>query len=51
MRESFRLILKNNEQPQIHKYISIICVARHNAIGKDFDIINNSLNNLLKKHN
>ena len=50
MRESFRLILRNNEQPQIHKYISIICVARYNSVGKDYNTINNSLNNLLKKH-
>ena len=50
MRESFRLILKNNRQPQIHKYISIICVARHNAIGANYNTINTSLNKLIEKH-
>ncbi len=50
MRESFRLILKNNVHPQIHKYISVICVARHSSIGASYDTINNSVNYLLNKH-
>ena len=49
MRESFRLIIKNNEYPKINEYLSIICMARANAVGSDFKTIDNSLKKLLEK--
>ena len=48
MRESFRLIIKNNEFNNIHKYLSIICIARNNAIGKNYSEIDSSIRELLK---
>jgi ribonuclease P protein component len=48
MRESIRLIIKNNEFNNIHKYISIIFIARSNAINKNFNEIDFSVRNLLK---
>ena len=51
MRESIRLMLKENKIPFIHKYLSVICVAKQNAISCSFPDIENSLTNLLiKKH-
>ena len=49
MRESFRLIIKNNEYIQINKYLSLICVARSNSIGKNFKEIDTSVKKLLDK--
>ena len=49
MRESIRLSLKENKYPDIHKYLSIICVAKPAAIDADFKIIDNSLNTLIEK--
>ncbi|MBQ9245945.1 ribonuclease P protein component [bacterium] len=49
MRESFRLIIKNNEYNGLNKYLSIICVARNNAIGADFKTIDMSVKNILSK--
>ncbi len=43
MRESFRLILKNNSFPNINKYISVICVAKNSAIDASFSDIDYSL--------
>lgn len=50
MRESFRLAIKN-DYPQvqsINKFISLVVVARDNAIGKDFHTINTSLTKLIE---
>ena len=49
MRESFRLILKNSEYKNLHKYLSIICVAKTSAIESDFATIDTSLRNLLSQ--
>ncbi len=49
MRESIRLMLKENKIPFIHKHLSIICVAKQNAINCSFTDINNTLENLLFK--
>lgn len=51
MRENIRLMLKENKIPFIQKYLSVICVAKQNAINCNFPDIENSLTNLLnKKH-
>ncbi len=50
MRESVRLIIKNSQIEGINKYLSVICVARNNAIGKDFKTINKSVYTLLDKY-
>jgi hypothetical protein len=34
MRESLRLIIKNNEQKQLHNYLSLIFIAKKNALEK-----------------
>ncbi len=47
MRESFRLILKNSEVENIHKYLSVICVAKPNSVNSDFKTISLSLSSLL----
>ena len=49
MRESIRLMLKENKIPFIHKYLSVICVAKHNSINSTFLDIDNSLKSLLSK--
>jgi ribonuclease P protein component len=47
MRESFRLILKENKFNFIHNYISIICVAKTSSINTDFSMVNNLITKLL----
>lgn len=47
MRESVRLYIKNNKDLKINKYISVIFVAKKNAINKNFETINNTILNLL----
>jgi ribonuclease P protein component len=49
MRESIRLMLKENKIPFIHKYLSVICVAKQNSINCNFPDIDNTLKNLLNK--
>lgn len=49
MRESFRLVIKNNEYPNFNKYLSIICIARNKAVCANFTEIDTSLRNLLTK--
>ncbi len=49
MRESFRLILKNSELENIHKYLSVICVAKPNSVNSDFRNIKTSLTYLLSR--
>lgn len=49
MRENIRLMLKENKIDFVHKYLSIICVAKQNAINCAFPDIENSLSKLLKK--
>ncbi len=47
MRENIRLILKNNELPNISKYLSVICVAKHKSVHANFSDINASIKSLL----
>ena len=46
MRESFRLILKNQKIEQ--KYISLIFVASSKLLDKNFSEINNAMQELIK---
>lgn len=47
MRESFRLLIKENKVENINKYLSIICVAKTSAINASFHDIDNSLTHLI----
>lgn len=47
MRESVRLLLKSYQIDNINKYLSVIIVAKHNAIGSNYKAINSSINTLL----
>ena len=49
MRESLRLLIKENKVSNINKYLSIICVAKNSAINASFHDIDNSLATLLLK--
>jgi len=49
MRECVRLMLKNNLIPNANKYLSIICVAKHNSISANFNEVNVSLNTLFSR--
>ena len=49
MRESVRLLLKESKINNINKYISVICVAKNQIIGANFNTVNNSIVNLLSK--
>ncbi len=51
MREVFRIALKNDvtETLNIHKFMSLVVVARDSAIGKDFKTIETSLMSLINK--
>ena len=45
MRESYRLLLKENNLGNSQKYLSLIFVGTENALGKNFDEINNAIKN------
>ncbi len=47
MRECVRLMIKNNQSPALNKYLSIIFVAKYNAVHADFMQIDNSVKSLL----
>lgn len=49
MRESYRLLLKNNELYNSQKYLSLIFVGSDKALGKTFDEIQKSIKNNLEK--
>lgn len=49
MRESVRLQLKKSELKEIQNYLSVICVAKSNAINTDFPTVDNSIKTLLNK--
>ncbi len=46
MRESVRLILKNNTFEHINKYMSVICTAKTLSVNADFSQIDNSIKEL-----
>ncbi len=51
MRESIRLSLKRNkdEIKNLHNFVSLVIVARDNAIGKDLKTIDTALLSLIQK--
>ena len=49
MRESVRLLIKNNQIDNIYKYMSVICMGRPGAVSADFEKINRSMIDLLQK--
>jgi len=48
MRESYRLLLKENNLGNSQKYLSLIFVGTENALGKNFDEINNAIKRLIE---
>ena len=48
MRESYRLLLKENNLGNSQKYLSLIFVGTENALGKNFDEINNAIKKLIE---
>ena len=49
MRESVRLQLKKGELQKIQEYLSVIFVAKTNAINTDFIAVDNSIKSLFNK--
>lgn len=49
MRESVRLQLKKGELKEVQNYLSVIFVAKSNAINTDFPTVDNSIKTLLNK--
>ena len=49
MRESYRLLLKNNELYNSQKYLSLIFVGSEHALYKNFDEIYNIIKTLLER--
>ena len=48
MRESYRLLLKENNLGNSQKYLSLIFVGTEYALGKNFDEINNAIKKLIE---
>lgn len=48
MRESYRLLLKENNLGNSQKYLSLIFVGTEKALGKNFDEINNAIKKLIE---
>ena len=48
MRESYRLLLKNNDLGNSQKYISLIFVWSEHALSKNFDEIDSSIKLLIR---
>ena len=49
MRESYRLLLKNNDLANSQKYLSLIFVGSEKLLDKNFDYIKTNIKNLLEK--
>ena len=49
MRESYRLLLKENDLANSQKYLSLIFVASEKLLDKDFDYVKTNIKNLLEK--
>jgi len=49
MRESYRILLKNNELYNSQKYLSLIFVGSEHALGKNFDDIYNIIKDMIEK--
>lgn len=49
MRESYRLLLKENDLGNSQKYISLIFVGAEKALGKDFLYIKSNIQKLLER--
>lgn len=48
MRESYRLLLKNNHLGNTQKYVSLIFVGSDNVLGKGFEEINKIITSLVE---
>ncbi len=51
MRESYRLLLKNNDLGNSQKYMSLIFVGYEKALGQNFDEVQNNINTLIQELN
>lgn len=49
MRESYRILLKENNVGNSQKYMSLVFVGSENALGKNFSEIKSSIQKLLEK--
>ena len=49
MRESYRLLLKDNDLANSQKYLSLIFVGSEKLLDKNFDYIKTNIKNLLEK--
>ena len=49
MRESYRLLLKENDLANSQKYLSLIFVASEKLLDKNFDYVKTNIKNLLEK--
>ena len=49
MRESYRLLLKENNLGESQKYLSLVFVGSDRALGKSFEEIHNSIKKILGK--
>ena len=49
MRESYRLLLKENDLANSQKYLSLIFVASEKLLDKNFDYVKTNIKNLLER--
>lgn len=49
MRESYRILLKENDLANSQKYLSLIFVASEKLLDKDFDYVKTNIKTLLEK--
>ena len=49
MRESYRLLLKNNELYNSQKYVSLVFVGYDRALNKNFEEVNSAIIKLIKE--
>ena len=49
MRESYRLLLKENDLANSQNYLSLIFVASEKLLGKDFDYVKTNIKKLLER--
>ncbi|MBQ8458972.1 ribonuclease P protein component [bacterium] len=49
MRESYRILLKENKLGNSQKYMSLIFVATSNALDRDFNYIKSSIEKMLER--
>lgn len=49
MRESYRILLKNNELGKSNEYLSLIFIGTEKALGKSFNEINDIIKDLIAR--